>query len=161
MAIDETHLLEGLVLDSYIAQTRRAHGQPLVVPDDGGNHEAIDQQSLSNRSAITQHRQPLVTLLAPAVVVKEHFGRTRVWMLDSHDAPRVPLAIELALERSAHDGVRVVHARAHDGAALALCGALFVCHLEQTVEELLRLMRAAIKSPSEALRGTQRHSEAT
>ena len=54
MAIDETHLLEGLVLDSYIAQTRRAHGQPLVVPDDGGNHAAIDQQSLSNRSAIAQ-----------------------------------------------------------------------------------------------------------
>jgi hypothetical protein len=205
VAIDETHLLEGLVLDSYIAQTRRAHGQPLVVPDDGGNHSAIDQQSISNqsaidpqsisnqsainqpsisnqsainqqsisnrsaidqqsisnRSAIAQHRQPLVILLAPAVVVKEHFGRTRVWMLDRHDAPRVPLAIELALERSAHDGVRVVHARAHDGAALALCGALFVCHLEQTVEELLRLMRAAIKSPSEALRGTQRHSEAT
>ena len=48
MAIDETHLLERLVLDSYIAQTRRAHGQPLVVPDDGGNHSAINQQSLSN-----------------------------------------------------------------------------------------------------------------
>ena len=54
MAIDETHLLEGLVLDSYIAQTRRAHGQPLVVPDDGGNHAAIDQQSIRIQSAINQ-----------------------------------------------------------------------------------------------------------